>query len=1133
MENNRGDNLDIDNDLIKQFELIDESIIDRTVEEVLDVETGEILLASEIFENEESIIHSIRKTLELAHKSEMYKLICPYCQQDVRISHKRVFSRNRTTYFFSHYPNSNDCPIKSENTKSLEEFLSTRKADACESAEHKELVKFIAACLETETSKTKGFYDIKTNTIFKDSMIYNGWRKPDVIATYGNKKVVFEIQRHHTFLSEMIERDSFYRMHKTYIIWIFSTFSPQKQRMVEKDMYYAHKRNVFVLDHNTYYEKEKETTFIKDNYKYSQDESIKKGELILRCYWQIPIIDEHNNIKIEWHHKLVSIDELTFDEEKHEVYYYNSDADFYHQSDPEKQKIIDLWEAEKEKRWQKIFDSIELRKKRKKEWEEKREEREAKLAEKQKTIKLLFKIRDGEINLEPFKDEFGNYGFTAFAPELFEKPMIVIKPKYSEVGLYTNGIAFVKMANWGAINITGKKIISFQYLSLRWIEDTQNIIAKNKNSYYGIIDIEEKTIAPFIYNEIQKFINGKAIARKNYKYGQIDEDGNVVIPFEYNGIRDFENGKLILKKIKENSNSYLYSIIDENGNLIIPLICQEIEYIDKLIVKAKINDKYGLVDMNNNKVMPFIYQKISNFENGIAEAMKNGLHGYIDIYGNEIALNKIEITNGIFKCEKFSLWGIEDIFGKNILPFEYSEIHHIIKGKVKVKQNGRYGYADINGTIVIPIIYDTIYDFVDGKAKAKKGRYYGYLKENGIELTPFIYQEIDDFIDGIAKVIRNNTEGHIDENGNEIIQNKVEIGEGIYKGEKFGFWGIVNIMGETIVSFEFPEMSNLENGKLKVKKDGKYGYIDLNGNVIIPIIYQSIDEFHNNMAKCKKNNLYGYIDTAGNEVIPFKYNRIRDFINGKSIVIKDTILLDKKKMKSNHKYGLIDKKGTECIPLIYDEIKPFFNGFAIAKKEDKYGIIDEAGNTKIPFINDSMNRINDEHFIVKQYGKSGVIDMNQKIIIPFEHEDIKRVFNNGMYVAGDNLNFGVVSITGHLVVPFQYDDIITMNAKYIGVKSNSINLIKSNNLIAQKVNCLITGIADFGVFLELSGIKGLLHINEINRADMHIGTFSKGDFIDVFVSDADEEKNRLSFSILPNNREAKNQSFEQKTIALN
>lgn len=220
----------------------------RTIEQVVDAETGEIIIADEFFDRSEKIIVDARNVLQLAHKSGIQKYKCVYCEQDVLISKRHLSERNKTIYFFSHYKDSEDCPIKTGINKSIQNVLLDRMIQFSESLLHYNLKMFIADKLSTPSSILKGFSDTVVSQTFKDTSIVEGWRKPDVYTKYNNIQIVFELNLFTTFLSVIVERDSFYRMHGAYIIWVLNSFEPQDQKVVEKDIYYAHKRNVFVLD---------------------------------------------------------------------------------------------------------------------------------------------------------------------------------------------------------------------------------------------------------------------------------------------------------------------------------------------------------------------------------------------------------------------------------------------------------------------------------------------------------------------------------------------------------------------------------------------------------------------------------------------------------------------------------------------------------------------------------------------------------------------------------------------------------------------------------------------------------------------------------------------------------------------
>lgn len=1039
-----GEDYEIDDVMIEQLDLYDQSIAERTVEEVIDVDSGEILQADDIFSQDESVIISIRKALELAHKSDIYKYICPYCQQEVRISHKRVFSRNSTTYFFSHYPNSDDCPIKSENTKSLVEILENRQLSTKESEVHKQLVSFISQKLESDVSKSKGFFDVKKYAIFKDNNISNEWRKPDITVMFGSKKVVFELQLLHTFLGDMTERDSFYRLHNTHIIWIFKSFSPQNQKMVEKDLYHAHKRNVFVLDQEAYY-KEKDKPFNKDSYVYSQVESERRNELILRCYWQKPVIDENNKVKIDWHHKLVSIDELTFDEKTNQVYYYNSDKDFYQQIDPEKQKLIDLWEAEKEKRWKKIFDSFKQRQERKRDWQDKKEEREAKYAEKLKYIQLLSKIKNGEIELQSYQKSDGLFGFTAFDEDLFEKPVVIIKAKYKEVQPFRNGIAFVKQANWGAVNIVGKKVISFQYLSLSWIKDSELIIAKNKKKLSGIIDENSIEVISFIYEKIGTFENGIAKAMQKRRWGIIDENGKEIIPFFYDEINPFIDEKAIAKRNDK------WGQIDINGNEVISFEYDDIQNFILGKAFAKKNQKWGCIDERGNEVISFNYDKIENFEKGIAKAMKNCLWGIIDENGNEkipFVYEKIgNIENCLIKAQKELKcgWGCIDKNGNEVVRFIYDYIGDFVNGKAKVSKHPNIGYIDIKGNEVIPLIFQEITDFQSGLAKVKKNNLYGCIDESGNHVIPIVYQEIDNFIDGVAKARRNNVIGYIDENGVEIFQNITEINKNLFKCEKFGLWGMINANSEIILPFEYEEIGDFVEGKAKAIKNKRSGVINIDGVEMTT----NLIELGQGLFKLEKFGNWGLGNSDGEIIYPYEYQDIIAMNN--AIILFSNQNFEKKQI--NHiNAQLVEAEIVKIenfgILLEYSGVKGLLENIELNRvgKTTNYYAQQKTINVYVKHADDIKQRMlfsiihpsdNPNVYFLKKHNKLGV---NSKQI-----GTISRIENYGLFVRIKGIGTAMLHISelkkhGKNIFDYKINDEIEVKILNVDKEKNRVSL---------------------------------------------------------------------------------------------
>lgn len=101
----------------------------------------------------------------------------------------------------------------------------------------------------------------------------------------------------------------------------------------------------------------------------------------------------------------------------------------------------------------------------------------------------------------------------------------------------------------------------------------------------------------------------------------------------------------------------------------------------------------------------------------------------------------------------------------------------------------------------------------------------------------------------------------------------------------------------------------------------------------------------------------------------------------------------------------------------------------------------------------------------------------------------------------------------------------TLTANFLEIDSNNNKLVLSNRLatrsasfseleIGQLVEGKITGIKPFGIFVDLSGTSGLLHIKQISQKyiDSLPSLFQVGQMIKAVIIDLDEGKGRISLS---------------------
>lgn len=116
-----------------------------------------------------------------------------------------------------------------------------------------------------------------------------------------------EIQLSTTFLDVIVDREDFYKTRGSYIIWIFDERELGQYRYSEKDIFYTHNRNAFIITEASKL-KTKET-----------------GILHVECCYQVPSFDalvKHD----EWVEKIVSIHDLTFDSQNYHLIYHNYHA---------------------------------------------------------------------------------------------------------------------------------------------------------------------------------------------------------------------------------------------------------------------------------------------------------------------------------------------------------------------------------------------------------------------------------------------------------------------------------------------------------------------------------------------------------------------------------------------------------------------------------------------------------------------------------------------------------------------------------------------------------------------------------------------------------------------------------------
>ena len=181
-------------------------------------------------------------------------------------------------------------------------------------------------------------------------------------------------------------------------------------------------------------------------------------------------------------------------------------------------------------------------------------------------------------------------------------------------------------------------------------------------------------------------------------------------------------------------------------------------------------------------------------------------------------------------------------------------------------------------------------------------------------------------------------------------------------------------------------VGNLCSGRALAKDGAKYGYVDADGQMVITAQFEDASDFENGCAMVKLNDKWGVINTSGEIVIPCQYREIKEYNsynNSKNLYIV---------RGDNYLYGIV-APGKVVQDCIYTDISQFDGDIAICAKglrlDIDYGVC-----------------LNGEKHIARAFfvnrhgeiGKIGMLEENGNLIAPVMYKNLEVfVDKNGEY----------------------------------------------------------------------------------------------------------------------------------------
>lgn len=504
----------------------------RTIDTVIDIKENKIISAKSFFSQPESVVFKVRAELEKAIYLKKPRFICKYCGQMVKISGRKT--QRGVARFFSHLRDSDDCDCKTTTGKTKREIERAKYAKCNEGERHKFLKTEIARYLKT----TKGVSEVQLESTFRGNHPILRWRRPDVYARYRGQDVVFELQLSTTFVSVIAERDLFYRMNNTHIIWIFN-FDEQAEHvdltnMMTKDIYYNNHFNIFIFD------------------KDAQKQSEERGELILKCNWIKPDGNweyDNGNTSDKLGGVFISLSDLTFDN-AYKPYYKDAEKDFLAENVLYVKQIKSVEENNKEilERLDELWKIEQIKEEERiKKTEEQKQDilQDYEASEKKSTNSYIIGERNGKLGLLTYDG------------------LIRIPFEYEDITVHRGWVKAQRIDDIDVFN-TDYNLV---YTGVKRIEKLDSELLKyaeivGRDWLWGLMDSNGLPLCKAIYSKIEKWAEKKYKTEYNGTYSIINEKG-IEIARDYDYI-----GNLDLNKKAEVEKDGYKGFIDENCHII-------------------------------------------------------------------------------------------------------------------------------------------------------------------------------------------------------------------------------------------------------------------------------------------------------------------------------------------------------------------------------------------------------------------------------------------------------------------------------------------------------------------------------------------------------------------------------------
>lgn len=447
----------------------------------------------------------------------------------------------------------------------------------------------------------------------------------------------------------------------------------------------------------------------------------------------------------------------------------------------------------------------------------------------------------------------------------------------------------------------------------------------NQKGQIGFVDASGNEVIKCEYESAQPFVDGLAIVTRSGKSGLIDKTGQVVVPLKYTQISTWGNGLYLLNAGKQ------VGLADHNGTILLKASYSQIskpncygKAVLALGGKATksgqktymLNAKYGIIDANGKILVQPTYKGLFEFSAEASQiaawhegkALQHSFHFVGDTLTTDCKYLGVS-ANG-FSCQNC---GIINGEGTVLLqPKKYSFVMLPKSDMVRyyniTKKSTTCGYHNLtNGEHFEVATYDQPFTNIQswthgdfsGDIAPVNGNTWSFIDKSGNTLrtgySVIIHSEATNLWAGKAEqgtceVFDENNQSIASLSGFEAMRFPMtKEDKELFCVKRNGLFGVIDRDGNTMIPFEYSDMSANIYDVIAAKKDGKWGILDTEGKELVPLLYTDVTlpEMRNtkHFWVKKEDGLFYHYDTQNKTLANTGFKNVKNFIDGFALVV--------------------------------------------------------------------------------------------------------------------------------------------------------------------------------------------------------------------------------------------------------